>query len=169
MLAPEDLAARQLLAYEATLAKMNPAEWPKEAGRLGDGGASLDDTVKLALVLAHTHASGDLARAQGLLDKVLGNTSVEAQAWHGIARLLASLFTEQRRNEEQIDRLNQQVRDTQRDSQRKLDQLNEKLEALKSIERSLNSRLPTPAVPPLLTPVAPPSAPGPAPKPAVRP
>jgi predicted ribosome quality control (RQC) complex YloA/Tae2 family protein len=168
MLAPEDLATRQLLAYQATLSKMSAAEWPKEATRLGDGNGALDDAMKLALVLAHTHASGDLSRAQALLDKVLANPSVEAQAWQGLARMLSALFAEQRRNEEQIDRLNQQLRDTQRDNQRKLDQLNEKLEALKSIERSLNNRIPVPTLS-APSPATVPSAPGPTAKPAPRP
>ncbi|MFT3858659.1 MAG: hypothetical protein QM742_14550 [Aquabacterium sp.] len=165
MLAPEDLAARQLLSYQAALSKMPPADWPKEAGRLGDGSASLEDTMKLALVLAYTHNSGDLARALQLLDKVLTNPSVEAQAWQGVARMLQGLIAEQRRNEEQIERLNQQLRDAQRDNQRKLDQLNEKLEALKSIERSLNNRFPTPGVAPIVpaTPAPGPSKPGPRP------
>ena len=164
MLEPEDLATRQLLAYQAALSKMPPAEWPKEGARLGEGG-SLEDTMKLALVLGHTHGSGELARAQGLLDKVLANPSIEAQAWHGLARLLAGLFNEQRRNEEQIERLNQQMRDTQRDNQRKLDQLNEKLEALKSIERSLNNRIPgTPMLPSAVPPAAPASTVKPAPR-----
>lgn len=165
MLAPEDLAARQLLSYQAALSKMPSADWPKEAGRLGDGSASLEDTMKLALVLAYTHNNGDLARALQLLDKVLTHTSVEARAWHGLARMLQGLIAEQRRNEEQVERLNQQLRDAQRDNQRKLDQLNDKLEALKSIERSLNNRLPTPGLPSVLptVPAPGPSKPGPRP------
>src|SRR5690606_3607446 len=159
----EDIAVQYLLAYQLTLSQMPPAEWPKEAARLGDGSASLEDTMKLALVLGHTHAGGDLQRAQSLLDKVLASTAPEAQAWHGMARLLSTLFAEQRRYEEQIERLQQQLRDTQRDNQRKLDQLNEKLEALKSIERSLNSRIPalppSPGVP--VMPLAPASHPQP--------
>lgn len=148
MLAPEDMAARRLLAYQESLSKMNPSEWPKEASRLGDGSGSLEDAMKLALVLGHTHAGVDLARAQSLLDAVLANNSFEGQAWHGLARMLSNLLAEQRRSEEMIDKLNQQLRDTQRENQRKLDQLNEKLEALKSIERSLNARAPAAALPP---------------------
>jgi uncharacterized protein YlxW (UPF0749 family) len=140
MLEAVDVAARHLLAYQAVLAPMGAADLAREVSRLGDGSASVADTMELALTLSYTHGSGDLARAQGLLDQVLGNSAVQARAWHGLARLLSTRYAEQRRAEEQVERLNQQLRDAQRDNQRKLDQLNEKLEALKSIERSLNSR-----------------------------
>ncbi|OIQ89748.1 hypothetical protein GALL_283640 [mine drainage metagenome] len=135
---PEDMAARHLLAYQAVLLQMSTAELSREVTRLGDGSASSAATMDLALALRFTRANGDLVRAQGLLERVLNNSS--AEAWHGLARLLSTRYADQRRLEDQVERLNQQLRDTQRDNQRKLDQLNEKLEALKSIERSLNSR-----------------------------
>ena len=62
----------------------------------------------------------------------------EAAAWAPWARLLAGRAAEQRRLEEQFDRLAQQLRD----SQRRIDQLSEKLEALKAIERSLGPKRP---------------------------
>jgi hypothetical protein len=135
---PEDMAARHLLAYQAVLLQMSSAELSREVTRLGDGGASAATTMDLVLALGLTHASGDLARAQGLLERVLNNST--AQAWHGLARLLSTRYADQRRLEDQVERLNQQLHDMQRDNQRKLDQLNEKLEALKSIEHSLNNR-----------------------------
>ncbi|MGH6647499.1 hypothetical protein [Aquabacterium sp.] len=135
-----DRAARHLLAYQETLSRLPTADLSRELGRLGDGASSIQATMDLALVLGLTRAPGDLAKAQSLLDQVLGNPSTEAQAWHGLARLLAARYADQRRAEDQIERVNQQLRDAQRDNQRKLDQINEKLEALKSIERSLNSR-----------------------------
>jgi hypothetical protein len=156
-MAPEDLASRQLLAWQAAIAKMNGVDLAREAAKLGDNPATPLDSMKLALVLSYTHGNGDLARAQGLLDRILGNSSTEAQAWHGLAHLLAVAFADQRKAEEQIERLNQQLRDTQRDNQRKLDQLSEKLEALKSIERSLTNRAPTAPGPFFSAPTAPPS------------
>ncbi len=149
-LEPVDTAARHLLAYQETLSRLPPPDLSRELNRLGDGASSVQATMDLALALGFTRANGDLAKAQSLLDQVIGNPSPEAQAWHGLARLLSSRYAEQRRAEEQLERANQQLRDTQKDNQRKLDQLNEKLEALKSIERSLNSRntpAPNPAVP----------------------
>lgn len=137
---PVDKAARHLLAYQETLSRLPTADLSRELGRLGDGASSIQATMDLALVLGQTRAPGDIGKAQLLLDQVLGNPSPEAQAWHGLARLLAARYADLRRAEDQNERLNQQLRDAQRDNQRKLDQINEKLEALKSIERSLNSR-----------------------------
>jgi uncharacterized coiled-coil protein SlyX len=155
---PEDGAARQLLAYQATLSALPATDWPKEVARLSDpANTTTADAVKLALVLILVHGSGDLARAQSLLDRVQADESADAQAWHAPARLLSMLLAVQRRDEDSMDRLNQQLRD----SQRKLDQLNDKLEALLSIERSLNNRAPAPALP-----VNPPAAPA---RPASRP
>ncbi len=146
---PQDQATQHLLSYHATVSQMNAADLTREISRLGDGASSPEATMELALALGFTHTNGDLVRAQGLLDKVLADHTEAAQSWHDLARLLSARYADQRRAEEQIERLNQQLRDTQRDNQRKLDQLNEKLEALKSIERSLNSRPPaTPAPPP---------------------
>lgn len=159
VMTPEDLAAQQLLGFQAAISRMNATDLGREVAKLGDNPAAPADAMKLALALSYTHASGDLARAQGLLDRVLNNSALEAQAWHGLARLLVPAFADQRKAEEQIEKLNQQLRDTQRDNQRKLDQLNEKLEALKSIERSLTNRAPA-AVGPFFS--SPPAQPAPA-------
>ncbi len=149
---PADQAARQLLAYQERLALLGPPgslgaqALAPELQRLGDGSASPQAAVELALLLGATRTPGDLQRALGLLEGVQRNP--DAAPWHGLARLLATRYTEQRRSEEQAERLAQQLRDAQRESQRRLDQLNEKLEALKAIERSLNSRPPAAAAPP---------------------
>lgn len=144
---PADAAARHTLSYHAALLQLNAGDLAREQGKHGDGRASAQQAVDLALVLGLTRAPGDLQRAQNLLKQVLANPHTEAQAWREPAQLLLSRYTDQRQLEEQVERLNQQLRDTQRDHQRKLDQLNDKLEALKSIERSLTSRPAHPAVP----------------------
>jgi len=95
-----------------------------------------------ALALSMTHNPGDLARAQGLLDQVLHNNAPQADPWRSLARLLGWRLAEQRRAEDAVERGAQQLRDAQRDNQRKLDDANAKLEALKAIERSLNTRQP---------------------------
>lgn len=174
VMSPEDLAAQQLLGFQAVISRMNATDLGREVAKLGDNPAAPGDAMKLALALSYTHASGDLARAQALLDRVLGNSALEAQAWHGLARLLAPAFADQRKAEEQVDKLTQQLRDTQRDNQRKLDQLNEKLEALKSIERSLNNRVPAAVGPFFSSPPTPAASPaashaGPVIKPASKP
>lgn len=129
---------RSWAAIQARIASTPPEQWPANAAALGDGRASPEQSVELALLLGLMRA--DITRALDLLQGVLQRTEPEARAWQGPAWLLQALLSEQRRQQEQIDRVNTQLRDQQRDSQRRIDQLNEKLEALKSIERSLNQR-----------------------------
>ena len=148
--APQDLAADHLLESQERLSALNTADLNNEANKPVDASTTVEATMDQALALSMTHTPGDLARAQGLLDQVLHNNAPQADPWRRLARLLAYRLGEQKRAEDTADRNAQQLRDAQRDSQRKLDQLNDKLEALKAIERSLNTR-----------PGAPPSAPSP--------
>jgi hypothetical protein len=140
----QDLAARHLLATEDRLSALNTADLTAEAGRTPDP-SSVEATMDQALALSMTHNPGDLGRAQGLLDQVLHNNAPQADPWRSLARLLAYRLGEQRRAEDNADRSAQQLRDAQRENQRKLDQANDKLEALKAIERSLNTRQSPPA------------------------
>ena len=143
---PVDQAARTMLAYQERIARLQGAELAMELGRLGDGSASPQATMELALALGQTRNPADTVRAIGLLDQV--QRDLHAQPWHGLARLLAQRYAEQRRVEEEAQKLAQQLRDTQRDNQRRVEQLNQQLEALKAIERSLNTRpAPAPAAP----------------------
>lgn len=137
---PTDAAAQQLLAYHERLLKLSPAELSLEVAARDDAALAPAAATELALALLVSHGNGDLTRAQGLLDQVHRASTPEAQAWQALARLLSARVAEQRRLEEQVDKLNQQARD----SQRRLDQLNDKLEALKAIERSLTTRPATP-------------------------
>jgi hypothetical protein len=139
----QDLAARHLLATEDRFSALNTADLTAEAGRTVEG-ATIEQQMDQALALGMTHAAGDLGRAQALLDQVLHNNTPQADPWRSFARLLAYRLGEQKRAEEAAERNAQQLRDAQRDNQRKLDDVNSKLEALKAIERSLNTR-PTPA------------------------
>ena len=135
----QDLAARHLLASEDRLSALNTADLTAEAGRTADPG-SVEATMDQALALSMTHNPGDLGRAQALLDQVLHNNAPQADPWRSLARLLAYRLGEQKRAEDNAERNAQQLRDAQRENQRKLDQANDKLEALKAIERSLNTR-----------------------------
>jgi CubicO group peptidase (beta-lactamase class C family) len=135
----QDLAARHLLATEDRYSALNTADLAAEAAHPLDG-ASVEQQMDQALALSMTHSAGDLARAQGLLDQVLHNNSPQADPWRSLARLLAYRLGEQKRAEDAAERSTQQLRDAQRDNQRKLDDVNAKLEALKAIERSLNTR-----------------------------
>jgi len=134
-----DLAARHLLATEDRLSALNTADLTAEASRPLEG-APLEQQVDQALAMSMTHNPGDLARAQGVLDQVLHNNTPQADPWRSLARLLAYRLGEQKRAEDAVERGAQQLRDAQRDNQRKLDDANAKLEALKAIERSLNTR-----------------------------
>jgi hypothetical protein len=135
----QDVAARHLLATEDRFSALNTADLTAEAGRATDP-TSVEAQMDQALALSMTHNPGDLARAQGLIDQVLHNNAPQADPWRSLARLLAYRLGEQRRAEDAAERNAQQLRDAQRDNQRKLDDVNSKLEALKAIERSLNTR-----------------------------
>ena len=135
----QDTAARHLLATEDRFSALNTADLTAEAGRAPDP-TSVEAQMDQALALSMTHNPGDLARAQALLDQVLHNNAPQADPWRSLARLLAYRLGEQKRAEDTAERNAQQLRDAQRDNQRKLDDVNSKLEALKAIERSLNTR-----------------------------
>lgn len=137
-------AVTPLLAYADRARTLQGAELTQEIARLADPSLPADQ-MRLALALSQTRQLYDLVRAQELLQRVLANASAEARPLHPVARLLAARFSEQRRVEDLLDRQNQQLRDLQR----RLEQTQEKLDALKEIERSLNSRPPAaPAAPP---------------------
>ncbi len=139
-----DEAARHVLAYHERLRQMTSSELAQELVRLNAAPGGPATTLETALALGQTRNNGDLARGLSLLESLLRINTPELQPWQPIARLIATRFAEQRRLEEQVERLNAQLKDSQRESQRKIDQLNEKLEALKAIERSLTVRQPAP-------------------------
>jgi hypothetical protein len=141
---PTDLATREMLAYHDRIRQLSPADVAREITRLGsEANAGPRSSFELALLLAQSRGSGDLARALGLLDALVRSSAPEAAPWQPLARLVAVRFAEQRRLEEQIDRQMQQARD----NQRRVEQLNDKLEALKAIERNLTTRPGTNASP----------------------
>lgn len=139
-----------LLAYADRVRSMTPPELAPEIARLAeipDGVRTPFNDLQLAVALGQTHAASDVQRAQPLIQRVLASGSEGARRLHPLARLLAARYAEQRRVEDQFDRQNQQLRE----SQRRIDQLNERLEAVRAIERSLTSRgtnhTPRPAAP----------------------
>ncbi len=147
-----DDAARRVLGYHERVRQMSAPEVSQELIRLNGAPGGPATTLETVLALGQSRSNGDLARALSLLDSLLRINTPEVTPWQPIARLLAARFSEQRKLEEQLERLNTQLKDNQRDSQRKIDQLNEKLEALKAIERSLTVRPPAVAVPPTKAP-----------------
>jgi len=134
-----------MLAYADKIRPLGGAELNAEITRAGDPGDSPGAQMQLALLLAQTRVPADLARALGLLQRVMSNPSPEAQALQPLARTLAARYVEQRRVEDDRDKQAQQVRE----SQRRIDQLNDRIEALRAIERSFArpNNVPTPTLP----------------------
>jgi uncharacterized coiled-coil protein SlyX len=139
---------RDLLNYQAGLRPLASADLVKALQDLNMQGGAARVVLRRAMVLAALRGNGDLARAQAQAEIVLQSGLEEEQNLKPLAQSLASAYAEMRRQDETIDRLNQQVRE----AQRRNDQLNDKLEALKNIERTLSLR---PAPPPPPAPLAP--------------
>jgi hypothetical protein len=146
-----------ILAYADKVRPLGGNEIAAELGRLGDPGDVPIAQMQAALLLAQTRVPADLARALGLMQRVIANPSPDAQPLQPLARALAARYTEQRRVEDDRDRQAQQLRD----SQKRIEQLNDRIEALRAIERSFAR--PNTAPPPI--PAAPAAAPASSPKP----
>ncbi|MEJ8846725.1 hypothetical protein [Variovorax rhizosphaerae] len=121
-----------VLAYADRIRPLGGNELGNEIARLGDPADSPQGQMQLAIALAQTRNPPDLARAVALMQRVIGNPSVEAQPLQPLARALVQRYNEQRRVEEDRDRQVQQVKE----SQRRIDQLTDRMEALRAIERS---------------------------------
>ena len=130
-----------MLSYADKVRPLGGTELNAEIARIGDPGDSPATQMQLALLLSQTRVPADLARALGLLQRVIANPSPEAQPLHPLARALAARYVEQRRVEDDRDKQVQQLRD----SQRRIDQLNDRIEALRAIERSFARPASTPA------------------------
>lgn len=136
-------AVNELLLYQAGLRGLGPVELVKVLTDLNTKPGSGSATVRRAMLLTALRGNGDLGRAQGLLDGVAQSTVADDAPLRPLARALLQNITDLRHQDENVDRLNNQIRD----AQRRNDQLNEKLEALKNIERTLSVRPPAAAAP----------------------
>ncbi|MGE0096780.1 MAG: hypothetical protein AB7S86_00385 [Hydrogenophaga sp.] len=137
-----------LLTYAERVRVLNPADLAAEIVVLGDPGNVPLRQMQLALALMHTHQPADTARALGLVQRVVGHPGPESVQLKPLARLMAERLAEMRKLEESNERQAQQLRE----SQRRIEQLSDRLEAMRAIERSLNSRPSTAPVPPASTP-----------------
>lgn len=144
---PAEAAAARLQAWHERLRELPAAELSREAARR-DPPADAAAAVEAALALLHARslahaagapANGELARAAALLEPVLRSPS----PWQVPAKLLAARVAEQRRLEEQIAQLQQQLRE----QQRRNEQLAAQIDALRAIERSLGGARPAPPSP----------------------
>ncbi len=134
---PQADELRAVLAYARELRLRGVGE-PTPATDVSAGVAA--QAMRRALLLSQGRGSAELTQAAAQLDIVAAATEPQAAALKPLAELLAGRIAEQRRLQESLDRLGQQLRD----SQRRNDQLNEKLEALKAIEQTLPAKPVTP-------------------------
>jgi hypothetical protein len=123
----------ELLAYNAQLRKMSPAELGRELSRVNGYPASPSNTVRRAMVLSLTRDAIDLAKAEAQLWNVMADNSVEAEKLKPLVQLLVGQCADLRRLADSAEKSAVQFKE----AQRKVDQLNDKLEALKNIERTL--------------------------------
>lgn len=134
-----------MLAHADRVRGLSAADLSAEVARLNDAASAAgnDPTLLMqqGIALAQTRNPADLARALGLMQRVMADNSDNGRALQPLARLLAARFQEQRRVEDDRDRQAQQVKD----AQRRIEQLNDRLEALRAIERSFGR--PNPAAP----------------------
>lgn len=133
-----------MLAYADKVRPLGQPELAAELNRLGDLVETPAVQMQMAIVLAQTRVPADLARAVGLLQKVIANPSADALPLQPLARTLAARYGEQRRVEDDRDKQAQQLRD----SQRRIEQLNDRIEALRAIERSFARPNPAPSAVP---------------------
>lgn len=125
-----------LLSYHQSLRRMSQGDLLKELSGLGLQQRSPRVAIQMGMALMLTRGSGDLARAQALLDSVATSVEVDAAPFRPLAQLLSSNCAETRRLYDHADKLATQ----QKDNQRRIDQLNEIVEGLKTIERTLPAR-----------------------------
>lgn len=109
-----------------------PPAAPPQVGEL-KAVAAYAEELRKALALSQGRSSADLAQAAAQIDVVAAATDAPAEALKPLALLMSARLAEQRRLQDNVDKLTQQLRD----SQRRNEQLNEKLEALKAIEQTL--------------------------------
>ena len=93
------------------------------------------EELRKALALSQGRSSADLAQAVAQLD-VIASDAQAAEPLKPLAALVSARLAEHRRLQDSVDKLTQQLRD----SQRRNEQLNEKLEALKAIEQTLPAK-----------------------------
>jgi DNA repair exonuclease SbcCD ATPase subunit len=112
-----------------------PPEPPADTGELKALLGHAEELRK-ALALAQGRGNADLAQATAQLDALAATNDPQAEPLKPLAALMSARQAEQRRLQDSLDRLGQQLRD----SQRRNEQLNEKLEALKAIEQTLPAK-----------------------------
>lgn len=122
-----------LLGYYQQVQRMSAGELARERSHLATLVATPAIQLRQAMALGQSRSVADLSRASALLESVLKRTDPGAAVLQPLARLLADQYSERLKLESQLDKLNQQLKE----SQRRGDELQDKLNALAAIERSL--------------------------------
>ena len=125
-----------LLNYSQHIQHLSSQEQARERAILSVSEPTPSVQMRMALLFGSAHGTGDLVRAQGLLESVLKSSAPEATSLHPLARLLARHFQERYRLTMQNEKLAQQVKE----NARRADDLQEKLEAMADIEDALPAR-----------------------------
>ncbi len=137
-IAPDETAMVPLLRYGQALQRMSAAELARERALLAATAPTPASHVRLALLLGQARGAPDLSRALALLDGVLKSREPAALSLQPLARTLAGNYQERLKLQMQIEKLSQQLND----SQLRNAELQETIDALAAIERSLPVRPP---------------------------
>ena len=124
------------LNYYQILQRMTPAQISRERAQLAALPPTSINQVRMAMVLGLAHGPQELTKALGLLDGVLKSTELDAVSLHPLARLLAENYGERQKLEAQVEKQEQQLKE----SRRKAAELQEKIDELADIERTLPQR-----------------------------
>lgn len=137
---PTTTTLSSMLMYADRLRGLSNSELVQELNALGEPGTVPSLQLQTALVLTLLHQPAASARALNLLQRVAAHPAPESAPFKPLARLLAASLSDQKRLDDTVDRLAQQLRE----SQRRIDVLNDRLDAMRDIERSLTPRAPAP-------------------------
>lgn len=135
-IAPDETAMLPLLRYGQATQRMSAAELARERASLAPTAPTPAIHVRLALLFGQARGVPDLPRALALLDGVLKSREPAAVALHPLVRALAGNYQERLKLQVQIERLSQQLSE----SQLRNAELRETIDALAAIERSLPVR-----------------------------
>jgi hypothetical protein len=91
------------------------------------------EDVRKALMLGQGRNAADQAQATAQLEAIAASAEPQTDPLTALAVLLSARLAEQRRQQDNVDKLTLQLKE----AQRRNEQLNEKLEALKAIEQTL--------------------------------
>lgn len=131
------LLLNDVLADYPRLRRLSAGELAREQTRLALRAqqAPTSDALRLHYALSLCAADNPdlIPKTQQVIESILRSNTDDSEPWRATALVLNHLFAQNRRLDENVEKLQTQLRDEQRRSH----DLRNKLEALKAIERSL--------------------------------